>query len=217
MSAKIYTLKDSFGDQILPRTTSKAVYTEDGYILDDKLADIQNTANEASNIAANAVSEHNSDTNAHSDIRQAIANIQVPVQSVNGKTGAVSLSASDVSAVSKSGDTMTANLVVENDGWPGFTVRGTSREGLFENGQSTYVSIQNRKIGDNNNRVILELFDESHDLRDILRLRAIKNGSIADYPILHTGNKDQIFTYGTADLTAGSSSLETGKLYFVYE
>ena len=26
-----------------------------------------------------------------------------------------------------------------------------------------------------------------------------------------------LFTYGTNDLTAGSSSLETGKLYFVYE
>ena len=25
------------------------------------------------------------------------------------------------------------------------------------------------------------------------------------------------YTYGTTDLTAGSSSLETGKLYFVYE
>ena len=25
------------------------------------------------------------------------------------------------------------------------------------------------------------------------------------------------YTYGTSDLTAGSSSLETGKLYFVYE
>lgn len=37
------------------------------------------------------------------------------------------------------------------------------------------------------------------------------------YPILHTGNKNQIFTYGTSDLSAGTSSLETGMLYFVYE
>ena len=30
-------------------------------------------------------------------------------------------------------------------------------------------------------------------------------------------NKAPAYTYGTTDLTAGSSSLETGKLYFVYE
>jgi hypothetical protein len=29
--------------------------------------------------------------------------------------------------------------------------------------------------------------------------------------------KAPAYTYGTADLTAGSSPLETGKLYFVYE
>lgn len=29
--------------------------------------------------------------------------------------------------------------------------------------------------------------------------------------------KAPAYTYGTADLTAGSSQLETGKLYFVYE
>lgn len=35
--------------------------------------------------------------------------------------------------------------------------------------------------------------------------------------VLHTGNKNEIFSYGTEDLTEGSSPLETGKLYFVYE
>lgn len=29
--------------------------------------------------------------------------------------------------------------------------------------------------------------------------------------------KAPAYTYGTADLTAGTSALETGKLYFVYE
>ena len=37
---------------------------------------------------------------------------EIPVQSVNGKTGAVSLTASDVGAVSKTGGTMTGNLTV---------------------------------------------------------------------------------------------------------
>ena len=35
--------------------------------------------------------------------------------------------------------------------------------------------------------------------------------------VTKTELKDLIFTYGTSDLTAGSSTLETGKLYFVYE
>ena len=30
-------------------------------------------------------------------------------------------------------------------------------------------------------------------------------------------SKAQSYTYGTTDLTAGTSTLETGKLYFVYE
>lgn len=30
-------------------------------------------------------------------------------------------------------------------------------------------------------------------------------------------NKAPAYTYGTEDMTAGTSSLETGKLYFVYE
>ena len=37
---------------------------------------------------------------------------EIPVKSVNNKTGAVSLTASDVGAVSKTGDTMTGNLKV---------------------------------------------------------------------------------------------------------
>jgi hypothetical protein len=32
-----------------------------------------------------------------------------------------------------------------------------------------------------------------------------------------TGIRALVFTYGTEDLTAGSSALETGRLYFVYE
>ena len=41
-----------------------------------------------------------------------ITAVQAPVQSVNNKTGAVSLTANDVGAVSKTGDTMTGNLKV---------------------------------------------------------------------------------------------------------
>ena len=41
----------------------------------------------------------------------------------------------------------------------------------------------------------------------------ISNGWIYMQEPLHSG----LYSYGTDDLTAGESSLETGKLYFVYE
>ena len=50
----------------------------------------------------NKINSHNSSTSAHTDIRNLISNINIPVQSVNNKTGAVSLSASDVGAPSTS-------------------------------------------------------------------------------------------------------------------
>lgn len=36
-------------------------------------------------------------------------------------------------------------------------------------------------------------------------------------PKSYADTKAPAYTYGTADLAAGSSALETGKLYFVYE
>lgn len=43
-----------------------------------------------------------------------------------------------------------------------------------------------------------------HDIRDVKNLQSTLNGKAPKY------------TYGTADLTAGESELETGKLHFVY-
>ena len=48
-------------------------------------------------------------------------------------------------------------------------------------------------------------------------LKMPEGSTIGGYTPIHTGNKEQIFTYGTTDLTAGTSTLETGKLHFVYE
>ena len=39
----------------------------------------------------------------------------------------------------------------------------------------------------------------------------------ADKQEIIDGAAEKIYTYGTADLTAGISPLDTGKLYFVYE
>ena len=42
---------------------------------------------------------------------------------------------------------------------------------------------------------------------------------IADITVMNENwdKVDELITYGTEDLTAGESELETGKLYFVYE
>ena len=82
-------------------------------------------------------------------LNEAINNIQVPVQSVNGKTGAVQLTASDV-------------------------------------GAATTAEVQAAQTTANN-----------------------AANAVA--------NKAPMYGYGTEDLMAGISELETGKLYFVYE
>ena len=41
--------------------------------------------------------------------------------------------------------------------------------------------------------------------------------SNANYAVSVAEGKAPMYSYGTADLTAGTSTLETGKLYFVYE
>lgn len=46
-----------------------------------------------------------------------------------------------------------------------------------------------------------------------------KEGQAADAKAVGEAieSKAPAYTYGTADMTAGTSALETGKLYFVYE
>ena len=47
---------------------------------------------------------------------------------------------------------------------------------------------------------------------------AVSNAqTTADNAASAVASKAPMYSYGTTDLTAGSSSLETGKLYFVYE
>ena len=66
---------------------------------------------------------------------------------------------------------------------------------------------------DANNRSSLKIEPEG----DVLFFNKTVDGTTTWRRVLHDGNKNRIFTYGTEDLTAGTSSLETGKLHFVYE
>lgn len=61
------------------------------------------------------------------------------------------------------------------------------------------------------------------NLQGVFCIRATANSENKDligYPngnLTWGGKNVAVFTYGTSDLTAGSSALETGKLHFVYE
>ena len=110
-----------------------------------------------------------------------------PVTSVNSKTGAISLTASDVGALSTAGGTLTGNLT-------GKYLTGTWL-------QSTAVT----NLNSSNYKGIC-IFDGSGWVyyRTAEELRADVGAAPA-------------YTYGTTDLTAGTSELATGTLYFFYE
>ena len=70
---------------------------------------------------------------------------------------------------------------------------------------------------DDSNYVGIRVATESKGAGDAAKVVHMKNGQFASFPILHTGNKEKIFTFGAEDLTAGTSPLGTGQLHFVYE
>lgn len=51
---------------------------------------------------------------------------------------------------------------------------------------------------------------------NIIMTRKLKGGAIGEWEFLYTESNPP-YTYGTEDLTAGTSALETGKVYYVYE
>ena len=107
-----------------------------------------------------------------------------------------------IGRVPKSGGTMTGNLTVEKSG-----IRH-----IFSVNTSSNVAYQQYNDTARNVAANIGLSDSQ------LYYQVTKDMSTwSKYPILHTGNKDQIFTYGTEDLVDGVSALETGKLYFVYK
>lgn len=107
-----------------------------------------------------------------------------------------------IGRVPKSGGTMTGNLTVEKSG-----IRH-----IFSVNTSSNVAYQQYNDTSRNVAANIGLSDSQLYYQTTADMQTWNK-----YPILHTGNKNQIFTYGTEDLVDGVSALETGKLYFVYE
>lgn len=118
-----------------------------------------------------------------------------------------------IGAVNKNGDTVNGNLTVV--GAHSVKRSDSARHARTVVHGTEDVDLQN--YGDDNNYVAVRVTKETTDAGNAAKLAYMKNGSYAEFPLLHTGNKEKIFTFGTDDLTAGSSSLGTGQLHFVYE
>lgn len=83
---------------------------------------------------------------------------------------------------------------------------GTLLRAVFD--QTLQAYIVKMFIWDDSNEIIGILYAQSADGSMLLQ-------DAEHYAIYHEGYKP--YTYGTTDLTAGTSTLDTGKLYFVYE
>lgn len=117
--------------------------------------------------------------------------------------------------VSKSGDTINGNLTIDG----ALTVKRSDSDRIartvVHNNAAKEVDFQN--YGSDSNYIALRMATEATGVGDAAKVVQMLNGSFAAFTLLHTGNKEKIFTFGAADLTAGSSPLGTGQLYFVYE
>ena len=118
-----------------------------------------------------------------------ITSENAPVKSVNGKTGDVVLSAPDVGAVSKTGDTMTGNLTISKSDYPDLIIKNTgsnSSTRIRNSAHRTQIMSQE----DDSNYRMLTLHDESvtTDPGDILQITQVEDGSqTARYKVYHTG------------------------------
>ena len=123
--------------------------------------------------------------------------------------------ASDVGAVSKSGDTVNGDLNVNGALAVERIDNNRKARTVVHNNDAKEIDMQN--YTDDSNYAGIRVATEETGAGDVAKVVHMKNGSFASFPILHTGNKEKIFTFGTEDLEAGSSALGTGQLHFVYE
>ena len=132
------------------------------------------------------------------------------------------------STVRKAGDTMTGDLAISK-AIPAVTMQVPDSE-------ANAILRKNANASADYGTHIVDTASEGNytqitlgHVADEFILTRYENGQpVGVYKIYHEGNKPTLeelggdaggsdYTYGTTDLTAGSSALETGKLYFVYE
>ena len=125
------------------------------------------------------------------------------------------ISPSDIGAVNKNGDTVNGNLNVNGAFAVERSDNNRKARTVVHNNADKEADFQN--YTDDSNYVGIRLATEEKGVGDAAKVVQMKNGQFASFPILHTGNKEKIFTFGAEDLVAGTSPLGTGQLHFVYE
>ena len=107
---------------------------------------------------------------------------------------------------------MTGGLMQINDNAQGtVAVEGNSNSYM-------YINVFNRSDWDHRRTLMLSSIQNSPSLSTALVLGSLDDGTWKEYPIIHTGNTDQIYTYGTDDIQVGSSSpYANGHIHFVIE
>lgn len=140
------------------------------------MSDIKRYASES--LVETTASTINDDLNAHK----------------NDKNNPHEVTAEQVGAVNKSGDTMTGNLTIEGS-YPSleFYATDTNESFIFTGRNGTaYISSQNIE-GDTSNRRIFDVNNSSvADLQAALQLYDFVDGNYTGYNVLHTGNKNLI-------------------------
>lgn len=150
------------------------------------------------------------------DVR-AIEKSKAPLNhaSQHSTDGTDPITPADIGAVSKTGDTINGNLNVNGAFMVERSDNNRKARTVVHNNDAKEADLQN--YTDDNNYVGIRIATETMGAGDAAKLVHMKNGQFASFPILHTGNKEKIFTFGAEDLTAGSSPLGNGQLHFVYE
>lgn len=134
------------------------------------------------------INEHNTDENSHNDIRQSVSDVRAIAE------GALPLE----------GGTLTGTEL-------GI---GNNKGKIVANGNMLRVYATNEPSDTNNQRYI-NLYSQTfkEDVSESLKLTERINGVDTAYKIYGEHN----ITSGTTDLTAGTSELPSGHIYFVYE
>jgi len=159
------------------------------------------------------------DSTAYSDVKDSLRLID----RVNGESTYYKIygthnkpTPSDIGAIPASGGVLSGSLTVK---------ASENGYGLINKNHSATADygMQFRDISSSNQ--IATLIVSAANQKASLSLKPSADGAANTYEIYHEGNKPTpteigaapAYTYGTTDLVAGSSTLTTGKLYFVYE
>ena len=120
----------------------------------------------------------------------------------------------NIGAVSKSGDTMTGNLMVaKSSPYLHLKNTGTGRTARMAATSDNYLSLYNEVTDDaSKNRAALWLGPETNNADRLLSVNHILNGTTTTYTVLHTGNSNR------SKLVADDSLPEIdGEIYWRYK